>query len=101
MLNLSRGVQKTSAFCPRGQCINTGLTFPVKTERPSSRPEYTQNTFFKFLGDEREYLKTLHNISTKKSRGTGLSVYMSHTMTGEHVTQPAFSCISFERLNAR
>ena len=32
------------------------------------------------------------NISTKKSRGTGFGVYMSHAMTGNHVTQPAFSC---------
>ena len=36
------------------------------------------------------------NIYTKKIRKPGL--YMSRAMTGDHVTQPAFRCISFERL---
>ena len=41
------------------------------------------------------------NISIKKSRRTGFGVCIPHAMTGDRVTQPAFSCISFERQHTR
>ena len=41
------------------------------------------------------------SMYTKKSRkpdfGVYIYIYLSQAMTGDHVTQPAFSCISSER----